>query len=161
MKKKLISTLLCVSMVAAMVAGCGSGDDTKDANNDASNTEGTADADTDTDSGSDSTEVENTITGDPSADDAFVVWGWNDDIKNILDGPFAEQYPDLAKRIEDMGADSICIKDMAGLLLPYKATELVGALKDAVKIPFFCKFCTYRVPILYSFHFSFTSQKNA
>lgn len=37
MKKKLISTLLCVSMVAAMVAGCGSGDDTKDANNDASN----------------------------------------------------------------------------------------------------------------------------
>ena len=31
MKKKLISTLLCVSMVAAMVAGCGSGDDTKDA----------------------------------------------------------------------------------------------------------------------------------
>ena len=35
MKKKLISTLLCVSMVAAMVAGCGSGDDTKDANNDA------------------------------------------------------------------------------------------------------------------------------
>ena len=99
MKKKLISTLLCVSMVAAMVAGCGSGDDTKDANNDASNTEGTADADTDTDSGSDSTEVENTITGDPSADDAFVVWGWNDDIKNILDGPFAEQYPDLAKRI--------------------------------------------------------------
>ena len=32
---------------------------------------------------------------------------------------------DMAKRIEDMGADSICIKDMAGLLLPYKATELV------------------------------------
>mgnify|MGYP000438278190 CR=1 FL=1 len=54
------------------------------------------DADTDTDTDSDSTEVENTITGDPSADDAFVVWGWNDDIKNILDGPFAEQYPDLA-----------------------------------------------------------------
>lgn len=93
MKKKLISTLLCVSMVAAMVAGCGSGDDTKDANNDASNTEGTADADTDTDSGSDSTEVENTITGDPSADDAFVVWGWNDDIKNILDGPVCRAVP--------------------------------------------------------------------
>ncbi len=31
----------------------------------------------------------------------------------------------MAKRIEDMGADSICIKDMAGLLVPYKATELV------------------------------------
>ena len=30
-----------------------------------------------------------------------------------------------------MGADSICIKDMAGLLLPYKATELVTALKES------------------------------
>ena len=34
-----------------------------------------------------------------------------------------------------MGADSICIKDMAGLLLPYKATELVGALKEATDLP--------------------------
>ena len=34
-----------------------------------------------------------------------------------------------------MGADSICIKDMAGLLLPNKATELVTALKETVKIP--------------------------
>ncbi len=34
-----------------------------------------------------------------------------------------------------MGADSICIKDMAGLLLPNKATELVTALKEAVQIP--------------------------
>ena len=34
-----------------------------------------------------------------------------------------------------MGADSICIKDMAGLLLPYEATTLVTALKEAVKIP--------------------------
>ena len=42
---------------------------------------------------------------------------------------------DLAKRIEDMGADSICIKDMAGLLLPYKATELISALKETVSIP--------------------------
>ena len=31
----------------------------------------------------------------------------------------------MAKKIEEMGADSICIKDMAGLLLPYKATELI------------------------------------
>ncbi|MCD7956264.1 MAG: oxaloacetate decarboxylase subunit alpha [Lachnospiraceae bacterium] len=46
-----------------------------------------------------------------------------------------EYWVDLAKRIEDMGADSICIKDMAGLLLPYQATELVGALKSAVKLP--------------------------
>ena len=34
----------------------------------------------------------------------------------------------MAKRIEEMGADSICIKDMAGLLVPYKATELVTCL---------------------------------
>ncbi len=36
-----------------------------------------------------------------------------------------DYWTDIAKRIEDMGADSICIKDMAGLLVPYKATELV------------------------------------
>ena len=41
----------------------------------------------------------------------------------------------MAKQIEEMGADSICIKDMAGLRLPYKATELVTALKETVKIP--------------------------
>ncbi|MDY3250970.1 MAG: pyruvate carboxylase subunit B, partial [Candidatus Choladocola sp.] len=46
-----------------------------------------------------------------------------------------EYWVDLAKKIEDMGADSICIKDMAGLLVPYKATELVKALKEAVNIP--------------------------
>jgi oxaloacetate decarboxylase alpha subunit len=42
---------------------------------------------------------------------------------------------DLGKRIEDMGAHSICIKDMAGLLRPYVAFELVSRLKDAVDIP--------------------------
>ena len=41
----------------------------------------------------------------------------------------------MAKRIEEMGADSICIKDMAGLLVPYKATELVTALKEATDLP--------------------------
>ena len=46
-----------------------------------------------------------------------------------------DYWVDLAKRIEDLGADSICIKDMAGLLLPYKVVELVGALKEAVDIP--------------------------
>ncbi len=42
---------------------------------------------------------------------------------------------DMGKRIEDMGADSICIKDMAGLLRPYTAFELVSRLKDTVEIP--------------------------
>ncbi len=34
-----------------------------------------------------------------------------------------------------MGADSVCIKDMAGLLLPYDAYKLVKALKETVKVP--------------------------
>jgi oxaloacetate decarboxylase alpha subunit len=42
---------------------------------------------------------------------------------------------DLGKRIEDMGAHSICIKDMAGLLRPYVALELVSRLKESVDIP--------------------------
>ena len=46
-----------------------------------------------------------------------------------------EYWTNIAKEIENMGAKSICIKDMAGLLLPYKATELVTALKETVNIP--------------------------
>ena len=46
-----------------------------------------------------------------------------------------ELYLKDAKRLEEMGADSICIKDMAGLLLPYTAYELVKEMKKAVKIP--------------------------
>ena len=46
-----------------------------------------------------------------------------------------EYWTDLAKRIEDLGANSICIKDMSGLLLPYAATELITALKETVDIP--------------------------
>jgi len=42
---------------------------------------------------------------------------------------------DMGKRIEDMGAHSICIKDMAGLLRPYTAFELVTRLKETVEIP--------------------------
>lgn len=46
-----------------------------------------------------------------------------------------EVFVEDAKRLVDMGADSICIKDMAGLLLPYQAFELVKALKENVKVP--------------------------
>ena len=42
---------------------------------------------------------------------------------------------DLARQIEDMGAHSLCIKDMAGLLKPYEAFELVSSLKKATKLP--------------------------
>ena len=54
-----------------------------------------------------------------------------------------EYWKDIAKKIEDMGAKSLCIKDMAGLLTPYQAdeltpyqaTELVTALKESISIP--------------------------
>ena len=46
-----------------------------------------------------------------------------------------DYWKELAKKIEDMGANSICVKDMAGLLCPYQATELVTALKEVVDIP--------------------------
>ncbi len=42
---------------------------------------------------------------------------------------------DMAKRIEDMGAHSLCIKDMAGLLQPYVAYDLVKQLKETIDIP--------------------------
>ncbi len=46
-----------------------------------------------------------------------------------------EFFVKLAKEYESCGADSICIKDMAGLLTPYAAYDLVKQLKKAVKIP--------------------------
>jgi len=46
-----------------------------------------------------------------------------------------ESFVKFAKQMEDMGANSLCIKDMAGLLLPYVAYDLVKALKENVKIP--------------------------
>lgn len=46
-----------------------------------------------------------------------------------------EYFVKLAKEMEKMGADIICVKDMAGLLLPYEAYELIKELKKAVKVP--------------------------
>ncbi|MBR2043197.1 MAG: oxaloacetate decarboxylase subunit alpha [Clostridia bacterium] len=46
-----------------------------------------------------------------------------------------EYFVELAKTLEKMGADVICIKDMANLLLPYDAYSLVKKLKEAVKCP--------------------------
>ena len=46
-----------------------------------------------------------------------------------------DYWKDMARKIEEMGADSICIKDMAGLLVPAAATELVTALKEGTKLP--------------------------
>jgi len=46
-----------------------------------------------------------------------------------------EYYVNLAKEMEKMGADSICIKDMSGILLPYVAEELVSELKKNISVP--------------------------
>lgn len=46
-----------------------------------------------------------------------------------------EYFIKLAKELENMGADIICIKDMAGILLPYTAYELVKGIKKVVKVP--------------------------
>ena len=46
-----------------------------------------------------------------------------------------EFWVDMAKRLEDLGSDSICIKDMAGLLKPYVAEELVSRIKENCKLP--------------------------
>ena len=46
-----------------------------------------------------------------------------------------EYWKNLARDVEEMGADSLCIKDMAGLLLPYEAEKLVRALKEGTTLP--------------------------
>ncbi|KXG76844.1 oxaloacetate decarboxylase subunit alpha [Thermotalea metallivorans] len=46
-----------------------------------------------------------------------------------------EHYLKVAKQMEDMGADSICVKDMSGILTPYTAYELISMLKQRVKVP--------------------------
>jgi len=54
-----------------------------------------------------------------------------------LGGPIfnIEYYVNKALLLQDMGADSLCIKDMAGLIAPYDAYELIKALKEALRIP--------------------------
>ncbi len=46
-----------------------------------------------------------------------------------------DKWIDLGKRLEDMGCDSVCIKDMAGLIKPYVAEEMVSRLKKTLKVP--------------------------
>ncbi len=46
-----------------------------------------------------------------------------------------DTFVDMAHVLEDMGTDTICIKDMAGLLSPYVAYELVGRMKSEIKVP--------------------------
>lgn len=46
-----------------------------------------------------------------------------------------DYYVKLAQEMEEMGVDSICIKDMSGILLPYAAEELVKEMKKVIKVP--------------------------
>lgn len=46
-----------------------------------------------------------------------------------------DMWVDMGKRLEDLGCHSICVKDMAGLLRPYIAEEIVSRLKESVKVP--------------------------
>ncbi len=46
-----------------------------------------------------------------------------------------DYFVDYAKALEDLGVDSICIKDMAGLIKPFEAFELVGRLKAEIRVP--------------------------
>ncbi len=46
-----------------------------------------------------------------------------------------EYWTDIAKKVEEMGANSVCIKDMAGLLTPYRAEELVKSMRSKISIP--------------------------
>ena len=54
-----------------------------------------------------------------------------------LGGPIfnLEYFVDFAKRIEEMGADSVCLKDMAGMCSPNDAYDIIKAVKETVRIP--------------------------
>lgn len=107
MKKKIVSALLCISMAAMMLTGCGSnggnqnvssqnGDTQQEASkDDSSNEEGTDDAE---EAPAEDKVPENEITGDPSADDAFVIWAWNTDFVT-LENLLIEKYPELKDRL--------------------------------------------------------------
>ena len=47
----------------------------------------------------------------------------------------AQTWVDLAKRLEDLGCHSLCVKDMSGLLKPYEAYELITSIKEACHLP--------------------------
>ena len=100
MKKKVLCALLCTTMVASMFTACGSSDSGSSDAGSSGSAGGTESGDSDAAVSEDGTsEDTNTVTGDASASDAFVVWGWNDDIKNILDNCYAEDKADNYKRI--------------------------------------------------------------
>ena len=93
MKKKLVSMMLVSAMAVTAFAACG------DSAKQGGDSQKPADSAATGDSATSESEHKNEISGDASAADAFVVWGWNDDIKKLLDGPFAADNADDHKRI--------------------------------------------------------------
>ena len=53
----------------------------------------------------------------------------------ISDAHTIDYYKELAAKMQEMGADSICVKDMAGILTPARGIELVRALKEVITVP--------------------------
>ena len=53
----------------------------------------------------------------------------------ISDAHTIDYYKELAAKLQEMGADSICVKDMAGILTPARGIELVRALKEVITVP--------------------------
>lgn len=97
MRKKVLSVLLCTAMTATMLAGCGNSADS--GKQDTATDQGTVTSDEASSAAETSAPPENVVSGDADAEDAFVIWGWNDDIKKILDGPFKKDNPDAYSRI--------------------------------------------------------------
>jgi hypothetical protein len=110
MKKRLLALTVAMIMTASTLVACGGGDDTTaPATGDTTETTDGETTGDDTATGDDTTtepaveedpaEEVGEISGDPSAADAFVVWGWNTDIQNILDNVYATADPDGYARI--------------------------------------------------------------
>lgn len=100
MKKKFISVVISVTLVASLFAGCG-----KKTEDTSSKSTPTKAASTKTDDSSNAagtptpTMVPNTVTGDENVKNPFYVYGWNTDVQNNVLKYFAKNYPDDAKRI--------------------------------------------------------------
>lgn len=93
MKKRFMALMLVMTLAASSFVACSKSDDDKDETTakgtDAASSTTVAGASTTT--AAETTTPDNAITGDANAKDAFVVWGWNDDIKKVLDALYKDE----------------------------------------------------------------------